>query len=25
VLPQFGNGTVHLERLAFVTGLDCSQ
>ena len=25
VLPQFGSGTVHLERLAFVTGLDCSQ
>ena len=23
-LPKFGNGTVNLERLAFVTGLDCS-
>ena len=24
VLPHFGSGTVNLERLAFVTGLDCS-
>jgi hypothetical protein len=23
-LPKFGTGTVNLERLAFVTGLDCS-
>jgi hypothetical protein len=24
VLPQFGSGTIDLERLAFVNGLDCS-
>jgi hypothetical protein len=24
VLPGFGNGSVNLQRLAFVTGLDCS-
>jgi hypothetical protein len=25
VLPQFGSGTIDLERLAFVNGLDCSE